>query len=337
MKRLLSLLLTALALTGCAEIDAWREPTPPPVARDDTAPVFHVEDGQVLTPSGQPFVARGINLQYGDSPALKYPSIAVIASVKANIVRLELRRNTTAQQLRTALDAFAAEKLPVMAMYWESDITCHTSGHILRRDFERLWLKRWRPVLQDPKYAPFLMLNLANEWGTSKGNYEAYIDTYTPLIARMRAAGYRQPIVIDAADCGQNAGSFLEARGRRLEAADPLHNLIVSVHAYAVPWNSDAKIDQNISDLQATGVPFLIGEFGDTQLDLPNNAVDHLHLMKAAQGAGVGWIAWSWKGNGGAAKILDISRSYGSADLTRRGGEIVNGPDGLQATAIPAF
>ena len=174
MKRILPL-LAAIALSGCAEIDAWREPVPPPVARDDTTPVFHVEGAQILTPSGQPFVARGINLQYGDSPALKYPSIAVIASVKANIVRLELRRNTTAGQLRTALDQFAAEKLPVMAMYWEQDITCHASGHILRRDVDRLWMKRWRPVLQDPKYAPYLMLNLANEWGTSKGNYEAYI------------------------------------------------------------------------------------------------------------------------------------------------------------------
>jgi mannan endo-1,4-beta-mannosidase len=157
--------------------------------------------------------------------------------------------------------------------------------------------------------------------------------TYTDLIRAMRSRGFRAPIVIDAADCGQATQSFLNGRGKTLQALDPLHNVIVSVHAYNLPWNSPQKIDQNISDLHKEGVPFLLGEFGDRELFEAGNAVDHLHLMQAAQQTRTGWISWSWKGNGGITKVLDMSENYGKVRLTRRGHDVVDGPYGLRATA----
>ena len=321
----LSLLLT---LSGCASLWSAAEG---PLTRHNRAPVFTAHDGQIHDPDARSFVARGINLQYGDDPKRARPAIAAIASVHADIIRLELRRNTTAWQVRRALDEAVRARIPVMLMYWESDITCGTDAGILKRDVHDLWLKRWQGVLREAKYQPYLMLNLANEWGKGDGDYADYLATYTGLIQDMRQAGLRMPLVIDAAECGQDTGSFLDGRGAQLQAADPLHNLIVSVHAYNKPWNSDALIDRHIADLKAEGVPFLIGEFGDRELVEDGNAVDHLHLMQQAEAEGVGWLAWSWKGNGGATKVLDMSRQYGTADLTRRGQDIVDGPGGLKA------
>lgn len=294
---------------------------------------FTAHDGGIFTPDGKPFVARGINLQYGDRPERALPALAAIASTGANIVRLELRRNTSAEALRQALDEAARLKLPVMLMYWESDITCGHDTGVLRRDVHDLWLNRWAGVLSDPRYHSLVMLNIANEWGSSADDFRDYMATYTGLIHDLRTGGLAMPIVIDAADCGQATESFLDGRGQALVDADPLHNVIVSVHAYNKPWNAPARIDAHIDDLKATGLPFLIGEFGDRELlEDGNNCVDHLHLMQVANSQGVGWIAWSWKGNGGATKVLDMSRSYGTVDLTRRGQDVVDSPAGIKAS-----
>ena len=318
----------ALVLASCAPVQSAYD-----IIRQTPAPVFHTAGSAILRPDGTAFIARGINLQYGDNPKAALPAIKAISSTGANIIRLQLRRNTSAKDLRKALDAAVKRKLPVMVFYWEQDITCGTDSARLRKDTGDLWLRRWADVLNERKYQPYLMLNIANEWGTSKDNYAGYMATYSDLIRAMRARGYRAPIVIDAADCGQATGSFLDGRGKALQAADPLHNLIGSVHAYNKPWNSAEKIDSNIAALRAEGIPFLLGEFGDRELVEDGNAVDHLHLMQTAQETGTGWITWSWKGNGGATQVLDMSESYGKVSLTRRGHEIVDGPYGLRATA----
>ncbi|MGN6366147.1 cellulase family glycosylhydrolase [Asticcacaulis taihuensis] len=326
-KALAAVCLT-LTVSGCTTLQSALD-----ALHKTPAPVFHTEGSEILRPDGTAFIARGINLQYGDNPKAALPAIKAISSTGANIIRLQLRRNTSAKDLKKALDRAVALKLPVMVFYWESDITCGTDSARLRRDTGDLWLRRWADVLSERKYQPYLMLNIANEWGSSKDNYANYMATYTDLIRAMRARGYRAPIVIDAADCGQATGSFLEGRGKTLQALDPLHNLIVSVHAYNKPWNSPEMIDRNIADLKSEGVPFLLGEFGDQELAEDGSAVDHLHLMQAAQETGTGWITWSWKGNGGVTKVLDMSESYGKVKLTRRGQEIVDGPYGLRATA----
>ena len=83
--RLLSLLLL-LGLSGCASL--WSA-TEGPLTRHNTAPVFSAHDGAIYAPDGKPFVARGVNLQYGDQPKNALPAIAAIAGVHANIIRLE--------------------------------------------------------------------------------------------------------------------------------------------------------------------------------------------------------------------------------------------------------
>ena len=313
-----ALVLLAVGLSGCASLNGTK------------IPVFQARDGAIYTPEGRPFIARGVNLQYGDNPAQALPAIGAIHGVGANIIRLQLRRNTTSEQLRAALDEAVNYKIPVMAFYWESDITCGRDSTLLRRDTEALWLGSWADVLLEAKYQPYLMLNIANEWGTSDNDYSDYLTTYFDLIEAMRARGFRVPIVIDAAHCGQATGSFLEGRGEALYDADPLRNLIVSVHPYHHLWNSPDKIDRNINDLKAASVPFLLGEFGDRELVEDGHSVDHLHLMRAAKEKGIGWIAWSWKGNGKPVRVLDMSTDYGKAELTRRGQDIVNAPGGLR-------
>lgn len=60
-----------------------------------------VRGGDILATNGQVLTLRGINLQYGDNPQERLTSIGPIASTGANAIRLQLRRNTTAAQLRS--------------------------------------------------------------------------------------------------------------------------------------------------------------------------------------------------------------------------------------------
>jgi mannan endo-1,4-beta-mannosidase len=318
MKHILTVTAFTLALSGMTGTVSAATPAPKPV------PVFTTVNGQIKAPDGREFIARGVNLQYGDQPDKALPAIAAIDSTGANMIRLQLRRDTTAGQLRKALDEAVTAQIPVMIFYWEKDITCASDSALLRRDTEALWLKRWAAVLNEPKYQPWIMLNIANEWGTSKDGFKDYVATYTDLIKAFRAKGFRAPIVIDAADCGQAVSSFTEGRGKAFIEADPLKNLIVSVHAYHHLWNNPGRIDDNIAAMKATGLPFMLGEFGDRELVEDGHTVDHLYLMQSAQAQGVGWLAWSWKGNGGATRVLDMSQDYGNVTLTRRGEEIVS-------------
>lgn len=286
--------------------------------------------------SGDPFIARGINLQYGDDPETKAPALRVMSEVGANIVRLQLRRDTSADELEAALVALSRQPVITMVMFWEEDTTGGTDTNVLLRDVEELWLTRWMPVLRDPRFADRLMINVVNEWGEDDNDYEPFLSTYETIIARFREERFRMPIVIDAPHYGQYKDAFLHGRAERLLAADRLDNLVFSLHAYNASFDTTEEVDAAFAAYIAAGFPWLWGEFGGTRFEAETDlAIDHHHLLERAQEEGIGWIAWSWKGNGPQAAVLDMSRDYGAISLTTRGEEIVNGPYGLKATSVP--
>ena len=48
---------------------------------------------------------------------------------------------------------------------------------------------------------------------------------------------------------------------------------------------------------------------------------------------GIGWLAWSWKGNGGGVEYLDLADEWDGSVLSDWGNTIVNGENGLKATS----
>jgi len=324
-------LLAISCLTACGGGDSSNESgdsTPGGVISPVTTEIA-VNGMELRSTSGHVFIPRGINLQYGDNPTNAYPALAQIASAKANIVRLQLRNTTTAEQLKTALDQIVAQGMVAMPMYWEEDITCKSDATVLQSAVDSLWLERWKEVLLDPAYAGKIMINIANEWGSST-DFTTYINTYKTVIGQFREAGFQMPLVIDGADCGQNADSFTDQkRYASLQNADALKNIVFSLHAYNYRWNSAQKVEAIMNSYQKLSLPLLIGEFGDSEFEAgASNNVDHLQLMASANQRDIGWIAWSWYGNGSGYEVLNMSENYGWA-LTRRGDEIINGEPGL--------
>jgi len=353
--RLLALVIVAWTIGG-----AGAERPPVPVAHSGlmspARTTFSVRGAQILDVSGTPFVARGINLQFGDNPEDargRRETFAAIAATGANLVRLQLRTTTSADQLEAALDAIVEHDMVAMPMLWDERTTCGNDLELLTELIDTLWLGRWKSVLQRPGYEPFLLLNVVNEWGPmnpSPADLDRFVEHYTRIIQKLRDAGFRVPVVVDAAHCGQDERSFLadgaregRVRGGELLAADPYRNLIFSLHAYHLRWSGPGgvRMERNIDRYLASGLPFLIGEFGDHRFQYDHGpGIDHLRLLERAETDRFGWIAWSWKGNGGQSRLLDMSREFyvegGRVTLSLRGEDLVNSRHGIRRTSRPA-
>ena len=274
-------------------------PSPP-----SDAYVIKTSATEIFDASGTAILLRGINLQYGDSPSTRINSIEPLAQTGSNVVRLQLRENTTAAELRAALDKIVDAGLIAMPMLWEEEgkITCTETDTYLMQYLDELWLGEWLEVLVDAKYQPHLMINIANEWGpmnvwnAASYGYSGYIDTYKSIIREFREVGFKVPLVIDAPHCGQDFNAFLGGRGQELLVADVESNLVLSVHAYGSGWNSSSKIITAADGLAKTGVPFIVGEFGGS-FAFGDASIDHMDVMKKSVGDNALVFDFPWTGD----------------------------------------
>lgn len=58
--------------------------------------------------------------------------------------------------------------------------------------------------------------------------------------------------------------------------------------------------------------------------------------MATAQSLGVGYIGWSWSGNGSGVEYLDMVNGFDPNSLTSWGNRIFNGNNGIAATSRTA-
>ena len=80
------------------------------------------------------------------------------------------------------------------------------------------------------------------------------------------------------------------------------------------------------------GLPLVIGEFG---ADHQGQPVDEGTIMSQAQQRGIGYLGWSWSGNGSCCTSLDVVSNFGTS-LTSWGNILVNGNNGVRQTAVMA-
>ena len=94
---------------------------------------------------------------------------------------------------------------------------------------------------------------------------------------------------------------------------------------------SDANtVRTNIDNALATGAPLTIGEFGFKHT---NGDVDEYTIMQYSQQKGVGYMGWSWKGNGDTWKYLDLANSFDGSSLSDWGNTLFYGDNGISKTA----
>jgi mannan endo-1,4-beta-mannosidase len=275
------------------------------IAPGDT---FKVDGRFLYDRCGKPVLLRGINEMIVWSDARDgLPEFTEIAKTGANVVRIVWTTEGTAAELDVAIqNAVTAQLIPIVEHHGATGKLADVPTVVdywVQPDVVQVLLK----------HQAHLLVNIANEAGDDKVTQQAFEDTYKASITRIRDAGVKVPLVIDAPSWGQDIDR-LQASGPALSTHDPLHNLMFSVHMWwADPTGARIKTElQQSVDMQ---LPLLVGEFAQHavyQCDMSPFA--YQVLLDEAQRLQVGWLAWSW----GAVPNSDCM-GMGPFDMTTNG------------------
>jgi mannan endo-1,4-beta-mannosidase len=282
---------------------------------------------RLFDPSGNEFRIRGLNRNHWDS----YGTKAGFPLSGANTQRIFLPLSTKPADYSWNIVKTEIIDAGIVPIPTNWTTTCKTDQASLAAAVDT-WVAQaatWRDMVG--------LINIANEWGpaiSSADKGAGWRDGYLAAIARMRFAGYLQPLVIDSGGCGQDAG-IVTKYGKELLDADPEHNLVFSVHIYGswhypatATWMQDYA--KSIAALRATGLPIIAGEFGPLN-NGPSSSrtlVPTDVLISDLEAAGWGWLGWSWDDNNLAGCVSNDS-SFG---MTKKCG-IYTGDDEHELTA----
>jgi hypothetical protein len=328
----------ALSSALCSIPELLPVPALPPAIPTGTVPRpvetlsrgFFVSGGRLLDQRGNDFVMRGINhpVAWFQGNALDW--MDQIATTGSNSVRIvwETTRGDPAI-VRASIER--AVELGMVPMVELHDIT-GGSDVSQPSQMAQYYVDEMRDILLE--FEPYLLVNIANEWGAWESTAEEWVQAYRPAISILRDAGINHTLVIDANDNGQR-GATIVAEGAALLEADPQHNILFSTHMYQAYANP-----QSIRDVmraaQRDQLPLIVGEFGFQHGEPEPVAVPYTAMVDEAARIGVGYLAWSWTGNSGGVEYLDLSEDGSASRLTGWGDDIINGMNGIRATAVPA-
>lgn len=298
--------------------------------------VFTAANGKVYDPTGQPFLLWGVNKVHSDQ------ANNGLELMNPNAVRVDLNFRLPNATTTTLMNRFVQNHLVIIPGRW--DATCKedsTFTTALTGEVDA-WVQEaetWKT------YERAAIFNIANEAGPS--NSTVWRDAYITAVQRMRSAGYAGLLMIDSGGCGQDVKDIVNY-GAAVLAADPLHNLVFSLHVYGNA-QTRAALDTMLDQIQATGLSALVGEFGPGRNIGPSpTAIAPQDVMASALAHGFGALAWAADDNdlpnsmaddNWFSLLYDIGSPYTgqAAQLTMFGKVVINDPTvGLIAIAKKA-
>jgi hypothetical protein len=269
-----------------------------------------VSGGHLYDAYGNEFLMRGINNPHiWFDPAnqyLAYSALDDIAALGANAIRVVWETSGEPELLRRIVARVV--ELDMIPMVELHDVTGGTSNADLLRMADYYAEADIKAVLVE--FEGYLLLNIANEWSGS--DFRA---GYASAIARLRGAGLNHTLVIDGSGFGQDANSLFD-NGQGLLADDPQANLVFSIHMYG-NYSSGSVISSTLEQAAGSGMTFVVGEFGNQQ-----GGVDAGLLMSECERLGIGYLAWSWKGNDSDLSYLDLASDWEGEQLTSWGTQV---------------
>lgn len=265
---------------------------------------FHTSGTTLYDAKGNPFIMRGINHAYSWYPGYEDTAIPAIARTGANCVRLVITdgqqyNKTSLSEIQKLIKLCKDNKL--IAIVEVHDATGSDNIQDLQKAAD-FWIEMKSALIGNEAN---VILNIANEWGGAwdSANWAA---GYQQVIPKLRNAGIKNTLMVDCAGWGQYPQSIAEA-GQSVVQADSQHNIMFSIHMYEYAGAYGA-VQSNIDSALNVGVPLCIGEFG---IKHTNGPVDYKTIMSYSQSKGVGYLGWSWKGNGDTWAYLEYRTRLG--------------------------
>ena len=297
-------------------------------AASSTTTGFYVDGTKVRDANGNVFVMRGVNHAYVWYASYTETAIRGMASRGANSVRLvlgdgEQYDKVSAAKVESLINTCLKYKvIPVLEVH---DATGKDSTSSLTNAVN-YWIEI-KDVLKE--YEKYVIVNIANEWMGS-WNGSSWASGYKTAIKSLRNAGIDNMLVVDAPGWGQNGANCVRYC-QEVFNADANKNTMFSIHMYGEAGGSSSTIKSHIDGVLGKGVPLMIGEFGHYHSD---GDVNETYIMQYCEQKGVGYLGWSWKGNGGGVEYLDIAKDWAGSSLSSDWGEVLfNNTYGITKTA----
>ncbi|MEV5610899.1 cellulase family glycosylhydrolase [Streptomyces sp. NPDC052225] len=328
MRRTRAAVATGTLLAACAALL-----TATPSAQAAETPGFHIKDGRLLDANDKDFVMRGVNHAHTWYPDKTTQALKDIKAKGANTVRVVLAtgdqwtKNDTADVTRVVAECKENRLICVLEAhdttgYGEAGAAAPLSKAV---DY---WLGVKSALVGQEKY---VVVNIGNEpYGNS--GYSAWTADTKAAIGRLRAGGLDHTLMVDAPNWGQDWSFTMRDNAASVFAADPDRNTLFDIHMYGV-YDTPAEVSDYLNRFTSAHLPIVVGEFGNMHSD---GNPDEDAIMSTAQSLGVGYLGWSWSGNGGGVEYLDLVQGFDASRLSDWGKRLFDGADGIKATAKEA-
>jgi mannan endo-1,4-beta-mannosidase len=307
----------------------------PAQAEASAARGFHVTDGRLVDASGRDVVLRGVNHAHAWYPTRTAQALKDIKALGANSVRVVLAtgdrwaRNDTADVAAVVAQCRQNRLVCVLEAHDTTGYGEQDGAVALSRAVD-YWISVKDAVKGQEKY---VILNIGNEpYGNGDSGVTPWTAGTKDAIGRMRTAGFEHTLMVDAPNWGQDWSFTMRDHAAEVFAADPAKNTVFSIHMYGV-FNTADKVRDYLNRFTSQRLPIVVGEFGDMHSD---GDPDEAAIMSTARQLRVGYLGWSWSGNGSGVEYLDMATGFDAARLTAWGRRIFSGPDGIQQTAVEA-
>ena len=289
---------------------------------------FKVEGTKLLDANGNEFIMRGVNPAHVWFRDKLDVAIDAIAETGANSVRIVLADGdqwdrSTPEDVENVIAQCIEHKM--IAILEVHDATGKEERSYLDNAVD-FWIEL-KDILN--AHTDTVIVNIANEW-IGKWDASKWKAVYSAAIPKMREAGIKNTIMVDASGWGQY-GASIKQSGKAVFESDPDRNTMFSVHMYGTAGKDEKTITDNLKGATDQGLCVIVGEFGYNHSD---GDVDEGFIMQYCNENGLGWLGWSWKGNGGGVEYLDLAKEWDGSVLSEDWGEIlINGENGIRQTA----
>lgn len=293
---------------------------------------FYVSDGRLYDANGQDFVMRGINHPH-TWYANQTSSFANIKSTGANSVRVVLSnghrwtRNSTSD-VANVIQLCKTNRLICVLEVHDTTGFGEEGAAATLAQAAAYWIDMQSVLTGEEAY---VIINIGNEpYGNN--NTAGWLSATTSAIAQLRNAGLTHTIMVDAPNWGQDWENRMRNNAAQIFASDPLANIVFDIHMYGV-YDTSAKVQSYLETFVNAGLPLVVGEFGHNHSD---GNPDEDAIMAWSQTYGIGYIGWSWSGNGGGVEYLDMVNNFNPNSRTSWGNRLISGANGIQQTSQEA-
>jgi len=306
-------------------------------AQDGMSEGIHISGTKILDAKNNELILRGVNYSWAWQRGHEEVVIPAAKRLGCNSIRLQLSTGRRQQQgVRPDWDPCKPEELEKLIKLCEDNkliAIINTHDETGDNDYSALqsavdfWISM-KDILN--AHLKTVIVNVSNEW---YGSWESsgWANGYKQAIPLLREAGIRNMLLVDCAGWGQFPQS-IQDYGSSVVEADPLHNMAFSIHFYDDAGDSSQHVQEYICNALhiSNPVPLVIGEFA---YEHKNKPVAWEKILSYSFEQRVGYLVWSWTGNGEGAEACDLFSDWEGKEFLPNGRGIFLSLYGIQDTS----